>query len=365
MELKLYNTLSKEKELFEPLKDKTVGMYTCGPTVYQYAHIGNLRAYIFADLLRRTLEFNDYKVTQVMNITDVGHLTSDADEGEDKVERSAREAETTIEELTGKYATAFKKDLNLLNIQEPSIWPKASEHIKEQIALIKKLEKNNYTYKTSDGVYFDTIKFKNYGQLANLDIAGLKEGARVEINPEKHNPTDFALWKFSRTDEKRLLEWKSPWGTGFPGWHLECSAMSMKHLGENFDIHTGGIDHVPVHHTNEIAQSEGATGKKVVNYWLHNAFLTIDKEKMAKSTGNLHTLEQLEDIGYKPLAFRYLNLLAHYRQPLEFSLEALTAAQNALGNLYDRIRNMTGDPKIGCAEYEENFLKAINDDLNL
>lgn len=365
MDLKLFNTLSRKKEVFAPLKKKSVGLYSCGPTVYQYAHIGNLRAYLFADLLRRTLEFNSYKVKHVMNITDVGHLTSDADEGEDKIEKSARETHQTIAELTGKYTEQFKKDLTTLNIEEPSVWPKASEHIKEQIELITTLEKKGFTYTTSDGVYFDTSKFKDYGKLAQTDFSGLKEGARVEKNPEKKNPTDFALWKFSPKDFKRLMEWQSPWGVGFPGWHIECSAMSMKYLGEEFDIHTGGIDHIPIHHTNEIAQSEGTTGKRVVHYWLHSAFLTLNKEKMAKSAGNFFTLSELIEKGFSPLAFRYLNLLTHYRQSLEFSLDALTAAQNALENLSERVRLMDGKPKIGCAEFEQRFQGAINDDLNM
>lgn len=364
MELKLFNTLTRTKEVFKPLKKKSVGVYSCGPTVYQFAHIGNLRAYLFADLLCRTLEFNQYKVKQVVNITDVGHLTSDADEGEDKVEQSARDTHQTIEQLTGKYTEQFKEDLQTLNIEKPSVWPKASEHIKEQIDLIKKLEKKGFTYQTSDGIYFDTSKFKGYGMLAHTDLAGLKEGARVEKNPEKKNPTDFALWKFSPKGSKRLMEWPSPWGVGFPGWHIECSAMSMKHLGQTFDIHTGGIDHIPVHHTNEIAQSEAATGKPFVHYWLHSAFLTLNQEKMAKSTGNLFTLSELVAKGFKPVAFRYLNLLTHYRQSLEFSLEALTAAQNALENLYERVRLLDVKPGKPSKVFIEKFQSAINDDLN-
>ncbi|MFH0952107.1 MAG: cysteine--tRNA ligase [Patescibacteria group bacterium] len=363
MDLKLFNTLTRRKETFKPLKAMRVGMYTCGPTVYQYAHIGNLRAYIFADVLRRTLEYNGFSVQQIMNITDVGHLTSDADEGEDKVEKSAIESKTTVEEITDKYTKAFQEDIKLLNIQEPSKWVKASEHIKEQIALVKKLEKKGFTYKTSDGIYYDTSKFKDYGAMAKLDLAGLQEGARVEKNLEKKNLTDFALWKFA-LGKKRLMEWDSPWGRGFPGWHLECSAMSMKYLGERFDIHTGGVDHVPVHHTNEIAQNYGATGQQVVRFWLHNAFLNLDMAKMAKSLGNIFIIRDLMAKKFNPLSFRYLNLLAHYRQTIEFSLESLTASQNALDNLYDRVRNMTAEPKTGCADYEKQFNRAINDDLN-
>ncbi|MBU2104420.1 MAG: class I tRNA ligase family protein, partial [Nanoarchaeota archaeon] len=273
MNLKLYNTLARKKEIFKPIKNEEVCMYTCGPTVYWYQHIGNLKAYIFADILKRTLKFNDYKVKHVINVTDVGHLTSDSDEGEDKIERAAAKEGKTAQEIAKFYFDLFLKDLKKLNIQEPAIWCKATEHIKEQIALIKKLEEKGFVYRTSDGIYFDTSKFKNYGKLAKLDIKGLKAGQRTNMR-EKKNKTDFALWKFSENPGKRQQEWNSPWGIGFPGWHLECSAMSMKYLGETFDIHTGGVDHIPIHHTNEIAQSESATGKRFVNYWMHENFLT-------------------------------------------------------------------------------------------
>jgi len=276
--LKLYNTLTRKKEVFKPIKKGQVGMYSCGPTVYWYQHIGNLRTYIFSDILKRVLQYNGYKVKHVMNVTDVGHLTSDADTGEDKVELAAKKEHKTAKEITNYYWKIFRKDLKKLNIIEPNTWAKATDHIKEQIGLIKKLEKKGFTYKTSDGIYFDTSKFPNYGKLARLKKEGLKAGARIKLG-EKKNVTDFALWKFSEKPGVRQQEWDSPWGIGFPGWHIECSAMSMKYLGEHFDIHTGGEDHIPVHHTNEIAQSEAATGKKFVNYWLHGAFLTFKGEK--------------------------------------------------------------------------------------
>ncbi len=341
--LKLYNTLTRKKEIFRPINPPKVGLYTCGPTVYLYAHIGNFRTYIFEDILRRVLEYNNYKVEHVMNITDVGHLFGDRDEGEDKVEAQARKEKKSAKELAEFYTKAFRDDMQKLNLLEPTLWCKATEHISEMIALIVKLEEKGFAYQTSDGVYFDTAKFPDYGELAHLDIEGLKEGARVEVNPEKKNPTDFALWKFSPADQKRQMEWDSPWGVGFPGWHLECSAMSMKYLGETFDIHTGGIDHIPVHHTNEIAQSEAATGKKFVQCWLHGAFLELREGKMGKSEGNVMTISELEEEGFAPTAFRYLCLTAHYRSPLKFTREGLQAAQTALNRLRDVIANFPAD----------------------
>jgi cysteinyl-tRNA synthetase len=365
--LKLYNTLSRRLETFRSIRTKKVGLYTCGPTVYQVAHIGNLRAYIFADILRRTLEFNGYKVKHVMNITDVGHLTGDRDMGEDKVESEARKKKKSALDITKFYTIAFFEDLNKLNILSPHLKTKATETIDNQIALVKKLEAKVFTYKTSDGIYFDTAKLKDYGKLAQLDIEGLKEGARIEANPEKKNPTDFALWKFSPKGEQRQMEWESPWGVGSPGWHIECSAISTKHLGQPFDIHTGGIDHIPVHHTNEIAQSEAAYDKPLANYWLHGEFLILDKTRMGKSEGNLIALQTVIDKGFTPLAYRYYVLGAHYRTKLNFSWQALEAAQNGLDNLYGRIREYEA-PKIGspdmCAEYQKRFEKAINNDLD-
>ena len=300
MPLKLYNTLTRKKQVFKPIKEGEVRMYVCGPTAYWFAHIGNFRTYIFSDILMRTLLYEGYKIKQVMNVTDVGHLTSDADEGEDKVEKAAAKEHKTATEITNFYWTTFKEDMKKLNILSPTIWCKATEHIKEQIELIKKLEDKGYTYETSDGIYFDTSKLKDYGKLARLDKENLKAGVRIEMRDEKKNKTDFALWKFSEKPGMRQQEWEAFGKMGFPGWHIECSAMSMKYLGESFDIHTGGIDHIPVHHTNEIAQSEALTGKKFVNYWLHSAFLTLKGEKVSKSKGGLYTVSELEELGYKP-----------------------------------------------------------------
>ena len=312
-------------------------MYNCGPTVYHYAHIGNLRAYVFADILRKTLEYNGYDVTQIINITDVGHLVSDEDEGEDKMEKGAAREGKTAQEIAKFYTDAFYADLAKLNIQPATRYTKATDHIPEQIALIQKLEEKGFTYKTSDGIYFDTAKFPDYGKLARLDIAGLHEGARVETNEEKKNRTDFALWKFSKENEHRQQEWPSPFGIGFPGWHLECSAMSMKYLGDTFDIHTGGIDHIPVHHTNEIAQAECATGKKFVNYWMHSGFVNIEGGKMAKSAGNFVRMATLEEKGISPLAYRYWLLTAHYRKTINFTWEAVEGAQTSLERLRQKI----------------------------
>ncbi|MCL5411936.1 MAG: cysteine--tRNA ligase [Patescibacteria group bacterium] len=364
-ELFLFNTLSRKKEEFNPIHPARVGMYVCGPTVYNYAHIGNLRSYIFEDILRRILAYNKYQVKQVMNVTDVGHLTSDANTGDDKVEMEAKKEGKSAWEIAAFYTQKFKEDLARLNVQPPTLLVKATEHIKEQIELIKILEKKGYTYLTDDGIYFDTSRFPNYTKLAKLDLEGLIGGARVELNPQKKHPADFVLWKLSPKKVKRQMEWESPWGVGFPGWHIECSAMSMRYLGETFDIHTGGVDHIPVHHTNEIAQSEAATGKKFVNYWLHGEFLVLGQdEKMAKSYGNFITLQTLVDKGFNPLAYRYLCLTAHYRSKLNFSWESVQAAQNALNNLYQMVGTFE-EPRVGCAEYEQRFLEAVNDDLDM
>jgi len=365
----LYNTLAHKKEEFRPIKKGKVGLYTCGPTVYNYAHIGNLRTYIFEDILKRIFLYNGYRVKHIENITDVGHLVSDADEGEDKMMKALKREgldpnEKSLLKLADKYTKVFRNDTRLLNIIEPDKWTMATKHVKEMIKLIRRIEKNGYTYETDDGVYFDTVKFKNYGELAALCNVDLKAGARVEIGNKK-NPSDFALWiKAIGENKNHVMQWNSPWGKGFPGWHIECSAMSMKYLGEHFDIHCGGIDHIPVHHTNEIAQNEGATGKKSVNYWIHGDFLVLDKGKMAKSAGTFITLQTLIDEGFDPLAYRYLNLQTHYRQKLTFSFDSLRAAQNALYNLRDIISGY-GKPKGNSAEYESKFLEAINDDLNM
>ena len=290
MQLKLYNTLSRKKEVFKPIKKGSVGMYSCGPTVYWYQHIGNLRTYISNDILKRVLEFDGYNVKHIINVTDVGHLTSDSDTGEDKIEKAAKKEKKKASQIAEHYFKAFKSDFKKLNIISPSTWVWATKHIKEQIELIKILEKKGFTYQTSDGVYFDTSKLKDYGKLARLDFSKLKAGKRIDIG-EKKQKTDFALWKFSEKLSKRQQEWKSPWGIGFPGWHLECSAMSSKYLGKQFDIHTGGQEHVPVHHTNEIAQSETAFGKKPwVKYWVHFGWLLSGGEKVSKSKGGLYTI---------------------------------------------------------------------------
>ncbi len=373
MNIQFYNTLSRKKEIFKPIKKGHVGIYTCGPTVYWYQHIGNMRSYIFSDILKRVLLFNNYKVNHIINVTDVGHLTSDADEGEDKLEKAARKEGKKASAVAKYYFDVFLKDLQSLNILSPVKWPKATDHIKEQVELIKKLEKKGYTYKTKDGIYFDSSKFKDYGRLANLNIKELKAGKRVSFGEKKHK-TDFALWKFSSPEEKRQQEWDSPFGKGFPGWHIECSAMSMKYLGEHFDIHTGGQDHIPIHHTNEIAQSEAATGKKFSNYWLHGAFLLNNEgKKVSKSTGGLYTISELELQGYKPEYFRYLCLQTHYKKPLHFTLDALEASGNAYEKLiksYLKIREGAekvphkGNTKYS-SKYHIQFHEAINDDLNM
>jgi len=363
----IYNTLSKEKEEFKPITAGQVGLYTCGPTVYNFAHIGNLRTYLFEDWLKRALSYNGYKVNHVMNVTDVGHLVGDGDAGEDKMEKGATREGKTAWEIADFYFEAFKKDLVALNIIMPTTWCKATDNIPEQIALIELLEKKGFTYNTSDGVYFDTDKFPKYNQLSHLKLEDLEEGARVEINEEKKNPTDFALWKFSPKGAKRQMEWESPWGIGFPGWHIECSAMSLKFLGSERDIHCGGIDHINVHHTNEIAQSEAATGEKFFNYWMHGAFLNVaGGKKMAKSADNFLTIDNaLVKKGLMPLAYRYAAASVHYRKPMEYAEESFKQAQNALNNLIKQVAAL-GDEKGEISKlWRDSFLLAINDDLNI
>lgn len=368
MDVKLYNTLSRTKEDFVPINPPSVGIYSCGPTVYLYAHIGNMRPYVFSDVLRRMFEYNGFNVKQVINITDVGHLVGDGDVGEDKIEQEAQKQNMSAKEITDFYLDAYLKDLTRLNIKtENTIFPRASLHIPEQIELIKKLEEKGFTYKTSDGIYFDTAKDPKYTELANLDLEGLQEGARVEINNEKRHPSDFALWKFSNQKEKRQQEWPSPWGIGFPGWHIECSAMSMKYLGNHFDIHTGGTDHIPVHHTNERAQSECATGETFVNYWLHVSFITVDGEKMSKSLGNIYRLIDLEEKGFSSLHYRYWLLTASYRKTINFTWEALSGAAGAYNRLINslaEIQNKFGSEGQIVESYQEKFRESISDDLN-
>lgn len=370
MAIKFYNTLTNQTEEFKPRKESAVTMYNCGPTVYDFAHIGNLRAYIFGDSIKRVLRYNGYAVKQVINITDVGHLTSDADEGEDKIESGAKREGVKVKDVVKKYTNAFFDDLKKLNIDTDSIiFPKATEHIGEQIAFIQTLDEKGYTYKTSDGIYFDTSLRPDYGKLGNIDIKGLKEGARVKKGEKKH-PTDFALWKFSPLPddgrEKRQQEWDSPWGVGFPGWHIECSAMSMKHLGKQVDIHTGGVDHIPIHHNNEIAQTESVTGKQFVNYWMHNEFITIDGQKISKSIGNTIYLQNIIDRGFSPLSLRYWFLTAHYRTQANFTWEALEGAQTALFKLHKHFVEEYGKADgVINKEYKEKFDAFINDDLNI
>lgn len=377
--LKLFNTLSRDKDLdeFNPINEKDIRIYSCGPTVYHYPHLGNMRAYVFADVLNNTLHalYPESHIAHVINITDVGHLVSDGDAGEDKLEKGAAREGKSVWDIAKFYTEAFMKDLELLNIDtEKFIFPRATEYINEQIALVQSLEKKGYTYKTSDGVYFDTSRFASYADFAKLNIKGLEAGKRVEDeNKEKKNITDFALWKFSPEGSKRQMEWQSPWGVGFPGWHIECSAMSEAVLGQHFDIHTGGIDHIPVHHTNEIAQSECAhDGEKYVNYWLHVNFLNDASGKMSKSNDDFLRLQTLIDEGYSPAAFRYLLLTANYRKELEFTRESLDAASTALKKLsrymYEAAKDT--DNIIDATKYRINeewygkFLDAMCEDLN-
>jgi len=342
--LQLLNTLSRQKQDLEPIDNGNVGIYTCGPTVYQYAHIGNLRTYIFEDLLVRTLRFFGYEVRHVMNITDVGHLTDDGDQGEDKMLKGAREQHKSVWEIAEHYKDAFFQDLKALNISMPDMQCRATEHIQDMIDLIRRIEAAGYTYQAGGNVYFDVSKTSDYGKLTGQVRDELKAGARIAVDPNKRNPHDFVLWFTQSKFEHQAMLWDSPWGRGYPGWHVECSAMSMKYLGEQFDIHCGGIDHIPVHHTNEIAQSEAATGKKPwVKYWLHGEFLVLAKEKMAKSAGNFLTLTSLIDNGYNPLDYRYFCLGAHYRSPLQFSFEALDAARSGRLNMAGRILRLKED----------------------
>ncbi len=366
--LKLYNTLTRKKEEFVPLKKGTVKMYSCGPTVYNYAHIGNMRAYIFMDTLRKVLKYNGYKVKHVMNITDVGHLVSDADEGEDKMAKTARIENRSVYEIAKEYTDAFMQDIKALNIDTPEHIAKATEHIREMEIYVNDIVKNGYAYETSKGVYFDTSKLPNYGKmLSNNNIDDLKAGARVEVDTEKRNPQDFALW--IKAPKEHIMKWNSKWGLCYPGWHIECSAMSRKYLGDKFDIHTGGVDHIPIHHENEIAQSIGATGHNLANYWMHVEFLLIDGGKMSKSLGNVYTLNDLKAKGIDALSYRYFTYSSHYRNKLNFTWDAIKSAKNSLNKLRDMIAlhkdvNKKIDKNI-ISKYEEQFLDAINDDMNM
>lgn len=362
----LFNTLYGQKQEFKPLIEGKVKMYNCGPTVYERPHIGNLRAFVFADVLRRMFEYNGYKVRQVINITDVGHLTSDGDDGEDKVEEKAKQEGRKVLDVVQDATDSFFNDLHALNaIHKDTLFPKASKYIKEQIVFIKTLEEKGYTYKIDDGIYFDTSKFRNYGKLGKINIEGLKEGARVKKNIQKHNLTDFALWKFSKKDEKRQQEWESPWGVGFPGWHLECSALSMKHLGKQLDVHTGGVDHIPIHHNNEITQTESVTGTRFVNYWMHVDFITIDGKKISKSLGNTILLKNISDRDIPPLAYRYWLLSAHYQSKMNFTWETLEGARTALFKLHRYFVEQLGTKKGDVStRYQNKFHLFINDNLD-
>lgn len=367
MAIKLYNTLTREKEEFKPLEDNTVRIYSCGPTVYSYAHIGNFRAYIFMDTLRRVLKYNGYKLKHVMNITDVGHLESDADEGEDKMEKAARKENKNPYEIAKYYADIFFKDIKRLNIDEPEIIAKATEHIPEMLEFVEGLVKNGYAYETSKGIYFDISKLDKYPVLSNRKIDEQIAGARVDVDEEKRNPYDFALW--IKAPENHIMKWESPWGLSYPGWHIECSAMGRKYLGDQFDIHTGGIDHIPTHHENEIAQSKGLTGKIPAKFWMHVEFLQVDGGKMSKSLGNTYTLDQLQEKGIEPLAYKLFCFTAHYRTKLNFTFEIALSNQKALNRLREGFvkhqEGLENIPEEKIKEYEDKFLEIINDDLNI
>jgi cysteinyl-tRNA synthetase len=371
VDLRFYNSLGRELQLFVPLRAGKAGMYGCGPTVYNYAHIGNLRTYIFEDILRRTLEYAGYEVSHVMNITDVGHLTDDADEGEDKMEKSARETGRSVWDVAEMYTKAFFHDTDRLNIRRPSIVCKATDHIAQMIALVSRLEEKGFTYAAGGNIYFSIDKFPAYGKLALLDSQQLVAGARIEVDNNKRNPHDFVLWFTKSKFENQTMIWDSPWGKGYPGWHLECSAMSMNYLGEQFDIHCGGIDHIPVHHTNEIAQSEAATGKSPwVKYWLHGEFLVVDRGKMSKSKGGFLTLDRLIEEGFDPLDFRYFCLGGHYRSQLKFSFEGMASAASARANLMERISRLdrkvpVSSPGQAASGVLEEFEAGVAEDLNM
>ena len=367
MSIKIFNTLTRKKEDFKPLDEKEIRMYSCGPTVYYFAHIGNLRAYLFMDNLRRVLKYNGYNLKHVMNITDVGHLVSDADEGEDKMMKASRRENKDPFEIANFYTEAFLRDIDKLNVDRPEIIAKATEHIKEMEEYVKKIIENGYTYQTDDTVYFDTGKLDKYGVLSNRNVEDQKAGARVEFDTNKKNISDFALW--IKAPENHLMKWNSFFGMSYPGWHLECSAMGHKYLGENFDIHTGGVDHISIHHENEIAQSKGFSGKVPANYWMHVDFLQVNGGKMSKSLGNLYTLEDLAEKGYEPLVYRMFNFTSTYRNQINFTFEAMDAAKVSLTRLRDGLlKHKEGSESVSeevINDYKERFLNAINDDLNM
>ena len=366
--MKFYNTLTRKKDEFAPVDgSNVVRMYSCGPTVYNYAHIGNLRTYIFMDLLRRALKYEGYKIKGVMNITDVGHLMADSDDGEDKMAKSAREQNKDPWQIADFYSKVFFEDFEKLNIGKPEIVCKATSHINEMIDYVVGLCEKGYGYETDDGIYYDISKFKDYGMLSGNTLEDLKAGARIEVNDGKRNPYDFAIWK--KAPKEHIMQWPSPWGQGYPGWHIECSAMSKKYLGETFDIHSGGVDHIPIHHENEIAQSQGLTGKNPAKFWMHGEFMLVDGGKMSKSLGNTYTIEQLEKMGYKPMVFRYFCLNAHYRKKLNFTFETMDAAKIAYERLTQAIlkhKNATqnlDEEKLNA--YKQEFDNDVKDDLNI
>ena len=364
----VYNTLTNKKEELKTVNPGEVRMYSCGPTVYNFAHIGNLRTYVFMDLLRRTLKLNDYKLLGVMNITDVGHLTSDADEGEDKMEKAAKQQKKSPLEIAAYYTSVFENDVKALNITLPEIVPKATDHIEEMIEFVKGLEEKGFAYETDDGIYFDIVKYGQYGVLSKLDLDEQLAGARVEVNDQKKHPADFAVWK--KAPKEHLQQWESPWGMGYPGWHIECSAMGRKYLGDTFDIHTGGVDHIPVHHENEIAQSNALLGHPAVNYWMHGEFMMVDNGKMSKSLGNTYTVDDLKKNSIMPLTFRYFCLNAHYRNKINFTWDAIKASQKAYIRLLEAVaqnKNAESDEeaKALCENAYNQFLEAVNDDLNV
>ena len=367
MGLKVYNTLTRKKEEFIPIDRNEIRMYSCGPTVYYFAHIGNLRAYLFMDNLRRVLKYNGYNLKHVMNITDVGHLVSDADEGEDKMMKAAARENKDPFEIAKFYTEAFLKDIDKLNIDRPEIIAKATEHIDVMEEYVKKIIDNGYTYQTEDTVYFDTSKLDKYGVLSNRNIEDQKAGARVDFDQNKKNISDFAVW--IKAPENHLMKWNSFFGLSYPGWHLECSAMGYKYLGDQFDIHTGGVDHISIHHENEIAQSKGFSGKVPANYWMHVDFLQVNGGKMSKSLGNLYTLEDLAEKGYEPLVYRMFNFTSTYRNQINFTFEAMDAAKVSLNRLRDGLlKHKEGNENISediIKDFENRFLDAINDDLNM
>ena len=367
MSIKIYNTLTRKKEEFNPIDRNEVRMYSCGPTVYYFAHIGNLRAYLFMDNLRRVLKYNGYNLKHVMNITDVGHLVSDADEGEDKMMKAAKRENKNPYEIAKFYTEAFLNDIDSLNIDRPEIIARATEHIDVMEEYVKKIIENGYTYQTDDTVYFDTSKLDKYGVLSNRNVEEQKAGARVEFDQNKKNISDFALW--IKAPENHIMKWDSFFGKSYPGWHLECSAMGYKYLGKHFDIHTGGVDHIPIHHENEIAQSKGFSGEIPANYWMHVEFLQINGGKMSKSLNNLYTLKDLNEKGYEPLVYRIFNYTSNYRAQINFTFEAMDAAKIALNRLREGyLKHSEGTDDVSDEEitkYEERFLEAINDDLNM